>query len=103
MSGRSSYLGQKWQSIDDHYHFSDGHLSTVKGYESYGKMARTYAKIGESAETRKKATDFYVSIQIVGTPEDCLDKIAELQRADRARPSRHRVLVRRACRTRRPR
>ncbi|MFI4947668.1 MAG: LLM class flavin-dependent oxidoreductase [Alphaproteobacteria bacterium] len=74
------YLGQKWQSIDDHYHFSDGHLSTVKGYETYGKMARTYAKIGESAETRKKATDFYVSIQIVGTPKDCLDKIAELQR-----------------------
>jgi len=74
------YLGQKWQSIDDHYHFSDGHLATVKGYESYGKMARTYAKIGESAETRQKATDFYVSIQIVGTPQDCLDKIAELQR-----------------------
>jgi len=74
------YLGQKWQSIDDHYHFSDGHLSTVKGYESYGKMARTYAKINESAETRAKATDFYVSIQIVGTPKDCLEKIAELQR-----------------------
>ncbi len=74
------YLGQKWQSIDDHYHFSDGHLATVKGYETYGKMARTYAKIGESAETRQKATDFYVSIQIVGTPNDCLDKIGELQR-----------------------
>ena len=74
------YLGEKWQSIDDHYHFSDGHLSTVRGYESYGKMARTYAKIGESAETRKKATDFYVGIQIVGTPKDCLDQIAELQR-----------------------
>src|SRR5260370_42678759 len=43
-------------------------------------MAKTYAKIGESAETRQKATDFYVSIQIVGTPQDCLDKIAELQR-----------------------
>jgi alkanesulfonate monooxygenase SsuD/methylene tetrahydromethanopterin reductase-like flavin-dependent oxidoreductase (luciferase family) len=74
------YLGQKWQSIDDHYHFSDGHLSTVKGYESYGKMAKTYAKINESAESRQKATDFYVSIQIAGTPQDCLDKIAELQR-----------------------
>jgi alkanesulfonate monooxygenase SsuD/methylene tetrahydromethanopterin reductase-like flavin-dependent oxidoreductase (luciferase family) len=74
------YLGQKWQSIDDHYHFSDGHLSTVKGYESYGKMARTYAKINESPETKKKATDFYVSIQIVGSPQDCLDKIGELQR-----------------------
>ena len=74
------YLGQKWQSIDDHYHFSDGHLSTVKGYESYGKMAKTYAKIGESAETKQKATDFYVSIQIVGTPDDCLEKIRELRR-----------------------
>jgi alkanesulfonate monooxygenase SsuD/methylene tetrahydromethanopterin reductase-like flavin-dependent oxidoreductase (luciferase family) len=75
------YLGQKWQSIDDHYHFSDGHLATVKGYETYGKMARTYAKINEDAVSRQKATDFYVSIQIVGTPKDCLDKIAELQRA----------------------
>jgi alkanesulfonate monooxygenase SsuD/methylene tetrahydromethanopterin reductase-like flavin-dependent oxidoreductase (luciferase family) len=74
------YLGLKWQSIDDHYHFSDGHLATVKGYESYGKMARTYAKINESAETKKKATDFYVSIQIVGTPADCLDQIADLRR-----------------------
>src|ERR1700746_540182 len=75
-----AWLGKKWQSIDDHYHFSDGHLATVKGYETYGKMAKTYAKIGESAESRQKATDFYVSIQIVGTPKDCLDKIGELQR-----------------------
>src|SRR3954447_18703159 len=48
------YLGQKWQSIDDHYHFSDGHLATVKGYESYGKMARTYAKIGEAPKPAKR-------------------------------------------------
>jgi alkanesulfonate monooxygenase SsuD/methylene tetrahydromethanopterin reductase-like flavin-dependent oxidoreductase (luciferase family) len=74
------YLGQKWQSIDDHYHFSDGHLSTVKGYESYGKMAKTYAKINDNAENKAKATEFYVSIQVVGTPDDCLQKIAELQR-----------------------
>jgi alkanesulfonate monooxygenase SsuD/methylene tetrahydromethanopterin reductase-like flavin-dependent oxidoreductase (luciferase family) len=74
------YLSQKWQSIDDHYHFSDGHLATVKGYESYGRMAKTYAKLGESAEERRKATDFYVKIQIVGTPADCLEQIGELQR-----------------------
>jgi hypothetical protein len=42
-------------------------------------MARTYAKINESAESKAKATDFYVSIQIVGTPDDCLQKIGELQ------------------------
>jgi len=43
-------------------------------------MARTYAKINESAETKQKATDFYVSIQIVGTSADCLEQIRELQR-----------------------
>src|SRR5437764_1194210 len=74
-----TYLGRKWESIDTHYHFSDGHLATVKGYESYGKMAKTYAKMKDES-FRDKAMDFYVSIQIVGTPKDCLDKIAELQR-----------------------
>jgi len=73
------YLGRKWQSIDDHYHFSDGHLAEVKGYEAYGKTAKTYAKLKDPANL-KKATDFYVSIQIVGTPDDCLQQIGELQR-----------------------
>ena len=73
------YLGRKWQSIDDHYHFSDGHLAIVKGYESYGKTAKTYAKLKDPANL-KKATDFYVSIQIVGTPDDCLQQIGELQK-----------------------
>jgi len=73
------YLGRKWQSIDDHYRFSDGHLATVKGYEAYGKTARTYAKLKDPANL-KKATDFYVSIQIVGTPDDCLQQLGELQK-----------------------
>ena len=73
------YLGRKWQSIDDHYHFSDGHLANVKGYEAYGKTAKTYAKLKDPANL-KKATDFYVSIQIVGTPDDCLQQIAELHK-----------------------
>src|SRR5258708_26909139 len=58
------YLGQKWQSIDDHYHFSDGHLSTVKGYDSYGKTARAYARINDSPQNNSTATDCYVIIQI---------------------------------------
>ena len=73
------YLGAKWDSIDAHYHFSDGHLASVKGYESYGKMAKTYAKMKDPS-FRQKATDFYVSIQIVGTPDDCLEQVAELRR-----------------------
>ncbi len=73
------YLGAKWDSIDAHYHFSDGHLANVKGYESYGKMAKTYSKMKDES-FREKATDFYVSIQIVGTPDDCIQQIAELRR-----------------------
>ncbi|HJU16470.1 MAG TPA: LLM class flavin-dependent oxidoreductase [Stellaceae bacterium] len=73
------WLGRKWESIDAHYRFSDGHLATVKGYESYGKMAKTYARL-QSEEERNRATEFYVKIQIVGAPDDCLQQIAELQR-----------------------
>ncbi len=73
------YLGEKWDSIDNHYHFSDGHLANVKGYESYGKLAKTYTKMKEES-FRSKATDFYVSIQIAGTPDDCIQQIAELRR-----------------------
>ena len=73
------WLGAKWQSIDEHYHFSDGHLAGVKGYEAYGKVAKTYAKMKDPAAQRK-ATEFYVKIQIVGTPADCVEQIRELQR-----------------------
>jgi len=72
------YLGRKWDSIDNHYHFSDGHLNSVKGYESYDKVGVTYAKMKDPAR-RAKATDFYVSIQLVGTPDDCIQKLEELQ------------------------
>ncbi len=74
-----TYLSRKWDSIDNHYHFSDGHLASVKGYEFYGKMVKTYAKMKDAAY-RQKATDFYVKIQIVGTPDDCLQQVAELSR-----------------------
>jgi alkanesulfonate monooxygenase SsuD/methylene tetrahydromethanopterin reductase-like flavin-dependent oxidoreductase (luciferase family) len=75
----ATFLGRKWDSIDTHYHFSDGHLASVKGYEFYGKMAKTYAKM-KDPEYRTKATDFYVKIQVVGTPDDCLQQLGELQR-----------------------
>ena len=74
-----TYLARKWDSIDTHYHFSDGHLASVKGYEFYGNMAKTYSKMKDESY-RKKATDFYVKIQITGTPDDCIQQIAELRR-----------------------
>ena len=75
----AQYLARKFDSIDRHYKFSDGHLASVKGYEFYGGMAKTYSKMQDPGY-RQKATDFYVKIQVVGTPADCLQQIAELQR-----------------------
>jgi alkanesulfonate monooxygenase SsuD/methylene tetrahydromethanopterin reductase-like flavin-dependent oxidoreductase (luciferase family) len=74
-----TYLSRKFDSIDEHYHFSDGHLAAVKGYEFYGKMAKTYSKM-KDAGYREKAAEFYVKIQIVGTPDECLQQVAELRR-----------------------
>ena len=73
------YLARKWDSIDTHYHFSDGHLASVKGYEFYGGMAKTYSKMKDESY-RKKATEFYVKIQVTGTPDDCIQQVAELRR-----------------------
>jgi alkanesulfonate monooxygenase SsuD/methylene tetrahydromethanopterin reductase-like flavin-dependent oxidoreductase (luciferase family) len=73
------FLARKFDSIDRHYQFSDGHLASVKGYEFYGGMAKTYSKLQDPGY-RQKATEFYVKIQVVGTPDDCLQQIAELQK-----------------------
>jgi hypothetical protein len=42
-------------------------------------MAKTYSKMKDPG-FRKKATEFYVRIQVVGTPDDCLQQVAELHR-----------------------
>jgi alkanesulfonate monooxygenase SsuD/methylene tetrahydromethanopterin reductase-like flavin-dependent oxidoreductase (luciferase family) len=34
----------------------------------------------KDATFRQKAADFYVKIQVVGTPDDCLQQLAELRR-----------------------
>jgi alkanesulfonate monooxygenase SsuD/methylene tetrahydromethanopterin reductase-like flavin-dependent oxidoreductase (luciferase family) len=42
-------------------------------------MAKTYSKMKDESY-RQKATEFYVKIQVVGTPDDCLQQLAELHR-----------------------
>ena len=39
------HMGAMFDSIENHYRFSSGQLTQVKGYEFYGKMAKTYAKL----------------------------------------------------------
>ncbi len=73
-----TWLGRKWDSVDNHYKFSDGGLSSVKGYEAYSRIGRTYAKMNDMSY-RNRMTDTYVRIQIVGNPSDCIEQVAKLR------------------------
>jgi alkanesulfonate monooxygenase SsuD/methylene tetrahydromethanopterin reductase-like flavin-dependent oxidoreductase (luciferase family) len=70
------YIGGYWNTVLEHYRFHEGHLKTMKGYEYYGKFADQIQKSGLDA-----AIDFFMSIQVWGTPEQCYQKI--LKSADR--------------------
>ena len=73
------------KSVDNHYRFSDGHLTGVKGYEYYTKVAKTYAKIdaatarkdnGEAgAAPQKKGSSSMDNLHVWGTPAQALEKL----------------------------
>ena len=71
----SVHMEAMWDSIDRHYHFSDGHLKGVKGYEYYAKMAKTYSKLNADEEAKAKAVEFYRSLHAEGTPAQVLEKL----------------------------
>jgi alkanesulfonate monooxygenase SsuD/methylene tetrahydromethanopterin reductase-like flavin-dependent oxidoreductase (luciferase family) len=69
------HMEAMWDSVERHYKFSDGHLSGVKGYEHYAKMAKTYSKLNADAEAKVKAVEFYRSLHAEGTPAQVLEKL----------------------------
>jgi alkanesulfonate monooxygenase SsuD/methylene tetrahydromethanopterin reductase-like flavin-dependent oxidoreductase (luciferase family) len=71
----SLYLERMWDSIDEHYHFADGHLRGVKGYEFYAKLEKTYSKLQADAEAKVKAIEFFRSLHAAGTPDQVLEKL----------------------------
>jgi len=68
------HMGAMFDSIDRHYKFSDGHLSGVKGYEFYAKLAKTYTKLSVDEQSKVKAVEFYRSLHAAGTPAQVLEK-----------------------------
>jgi len=69
------HMGAMFDSIDHHYHFSDGHLTGVKGYEFYAKLAKTYTKLTADEQAKARAVEFYRSLHAAGTPDQVLEKI----------------------------
>lgn len=68
------YIGGYWQTVVDHYELVGDHLKTTKGYESYGRLQ-------ELATTATDAMiEFFMNIQVWGTPEQCYEKILHIRR-----------------------
>ena len=62
-----------WESVLEHYQFTSGHLKTTKGYEYYGKFGETIQKYGADS-----ATEFFVDLQVWGTPDMCYERILNI-------------------------
>jgi alkanesulfonate monooxygenase SsuD/methylene tetrahydromethanopterin reductase-like flavin-dependent oxidoreductase (luciferase family) len=69
------YIGGYFETVLAHYHFEADHLAKTAGYEYYGKMAEKIATYGTD-----KVIDFFVDLQVWGTPEQCYDKILDIRR-----------------------
>ncbi len=70
------YIGNYYRSVVRHYELVGDHLEKTKGYESYAEMQRkTSAEGGVDA-----MTDFFKNLQVWGTPEQCFEKIMDIQR-----------------------
>jgi len=69
------YIGGYFRTVLDHYHFEGDHLGRTRGYEYYGKMADKIATYGTD-----KTIDFFVDLQVWGTPEQCYEKICDIRR-----------------------
>lgn len=67
------YIGGYWGTVLDHYQFGGDHLKDMKGYEYYGKFAETIQRHGAD-----ETIDFFMNLQVWGTPEQCYQKIVDV-------------------------
>ena len=69
------WIGGYYRTVLDHYQFGGEHMKTMKGYEYYAKMTDKIHTYGDD-----KVIDFFVDLQVWGTPEQCYDKILDVHR-----------------------
>jgi len=69
------YVGGYFQSVLEHYQFAGEHLKTTKGYEYYGKFSEKIETYGADG-----VIDFFVDLQVAGTPAQCYEKILDIRR-----------------------
>ena len=67
------YVGGYWESVMKHYEFRSDHLKTTRGYEYYGGFTDKINAYGD-----KDVVDFFVNLQVTGTPEQCYQKVMDI-------------------------
>ncbi len=70
------YIGAYWESVARHYELIGDHLTRMRGYEAYKSMQEKASAPGGLDEM----TNFFLGLQVWGTPEQCYDKILDIQR-----------------------
>ena len=67
------YIGGYWQTVLKHYELAGDHLTKTKGYESYGAMQ----KMASAPGGKESMIDFFLGLQIWGTPDQCFERIVD--------------------------
>ena len=70
-----NYIGGYWQTALRHYEMAGEHFGKAKGYEYYQQMAKNLQGAGKDA-----SVDYFLNLQVWGTPEMCFNKIDEIRR-----------------------
>lgn len=69
------YIGAYWDSVIEHYEFDKDHLKNTPGYEFHGEM---YDRL-KAPGGMEKMTDFYIDLQIWGSPDQVFDKLQTMR------------------------
>jgi len=70
------YIGGYWRTVVEHYELVGDHLGRTRGYESYGRLQEIASADGGA----DAMIEFFLGIQVWGTPDQCYEKILEIRR-----------------------
>jgi len=70
-----TYLVDYYVEAAKHYEFGGSHFQNIKGHEQYAKWAEGFSEVGTDA-----VADFFMSLQVYGTPDQCYEQIMEIRR-----------------------
>jgi len=70
------YIGGYWRTVLKHYELRGDHLAHMKGYESYARLQ----EIARDDGGADALTEFFLSLQVWGTPEQCFERVLDARR-----------------------